>query len=177
MLIKVLVCRVGQDPVVEQIENTLKPMQEVVDGHIEVVALSRNPSIDLVCDEEFLYKNKPINRVLWQDGWREPMVIAGDFLICGADEATGEFVSLTDEQIEKWRSWVATSMNAQQMVEKVLAVKFSSAKGAALGTCTMCGSTKVADADYRDEISRRESKITGTCQNCQDQLFREPHDG
>lgn len=44
------------------------------------------------------------------------------------------------------------------------------------GGCSMCGSLKMAPIDFVDEMSRREAKITGTCQVCQDEIFREPED-
>lgn len=38
------------------------------------------------------------------------------------------------------------------------------------GICPRCGKDASKDA-YRDEVSRRESKISGLCQACQDALF------
>lgn len=37
--------------------------------------------------------------------------------------------------------------------------------------CVFCGSTTLADADFRDEIARREFKISKLCQRCQDEVF------
>lgn len=39
------------------------------------------------------------------------------------------------------------------------------------GRCPFCGE-QVNDGDFRDELSRREHRISGLCQKCQDQTFR-----
>lgn len=46
----------------------------------------------------------------------------------------------------------------------------------AAGTCALCGSTKMADEDFKDAVSRREARITATCQKCQDEVFAEPEE-
>lgn len=38
------------------------------------------------------------------------------------------------------------------------------------GTCSLCGGSATT---FRDELSRRENRIAGTCQRCQDDLFGE----
>ena len=35
-----------------------------------------------------------------------------------------------------------------------------------------CGSTKIRDCDFRDEISKREYSVSGMCQACQDEIFQ-----
>ena len=37
--------------------------------------------------------------------------------------------------------------------------------------CVTCGNTKVADSDFKDEVSRREFRISHMCQACQDSVF------
>ena len=37
--------------------------------------------------------------------------------------------------------------------------------------CVKCGSEKVKEEDFRNEISRREYKISFFCQKCQDEFF------
>ena len=36
--------------------------------------------------------------------------------------------------------------------------------------CPFCG-VAISDEDFRDEISRRESHLSGLCQTCQDRMF------
>ena len=44
------------------------------------------------------------------------------------------------------------------------------------GTCVSCGTDKMNDEDFVDELSRRESKISFLCQKCQDVAFADPED-
>ena len=44
------------------------------------------------------------------------------------------------------------------------------------GKCPFCGSMKTSRADFRDEISWREFKISGLCQKCQDKSFIGPEE-
>lgn len=39
------------------------------------------------------------------------------------------------------------------------------------GLCPFC-SKEVKEEDFRDEISKREFKISGLCQSCQDETFK-----
>jgi len=41
---------------------------------------------------------------------------------------------------------------------------------AELGLCPLCG-MPVKDEDFRNALSRKEFKISGMCQNCQDNIF------
>jgi hypothetical protein len=38
------------------------------------------------------------------------------------------------------------------------------------GVCACCA-TPIREAGFRDEVSRREFKISGLCQECQDSIF------
>ena len=40
------------------------------------------------------------------------------------------------------------------------------------GDCPFCGK-KVDLDEFRDELSRREFRISGLCQGCQDEVFKE----
>lgn len=39
--------------------------------------------------------------------------------------------------------------------------------------CVTCGSTNVSPEDFRNDISRKEFRISYMCQNCQDSVFGE----
>ena len=106
--LKIVVCRVGAAPVVEEIDHGLKPMQAIVGGYIELVRLAGEydgDGIDLYCDEEFLCKDYLPNRLV-----ANTTPIHGDFFIVGHD-AEGETVGLTDAQCAEWmakaNSWPA----------------------------------------------------------------------
>lgn len=40
------------------------------------------------------------------------------------------------------------------------------------GECIPCGSKKIRDCDFRDDISKREYSVSGMCQSCQDEVFQ-----
>jgi hypothetical protein len=97
-MLKVIVCRVGQAPVVEEIPSGLEAMQKIVGGYIECVRLEGTPfehGIDLWCDEEFLLKDYKPNRMIGPE-----LVIHGDFFIA-AHDAEGETLGLTVKEIAR----------------------------------------------------------------------------
>ena len=80
---KIIACRVGEEPKQIEIENTLEAMQEFVGGYIEVVSLGiRN--LVLVCDDEGKLKEKLPNYELIRSSGNVD-VIVGDFFICKAE--------------------------------------------------------------------------------------------
>lgn len=102
--LRVIVCRVGQDPVVEFIDKGLDAMQKIVGGYIECVRLDGDTfghGIDLWCDEEFLLKDYCPNRLI---GGRQ--AIHGDFFIA-AHDGEGETIGLTEQEAAHWRNVAA----------------------------------------------------------------------
>lgn len=43
------------------------------------------------------------------------------------------------------------------------------------GLCVTCDSRRLRGIDFRDDISRKEYSISGMCQECQDQVYKEPN--
>lgn len=104
--LRIIACRLGEEPKVEEMEPGLKPMQDFVGGYIEAVRLSGEyggAGVDLYCDEEFLLKSYAPNRLI-----RNDLAIHGDFFISAHDEE-GETVGLTEAECEHWlkvaRAW------------------------------------------------------------------------
>ena len=95
--IRVLVVKPNELPKEEIIKNTLKAKQEIVGGNIELAYLENDDSVVLICNEEGKIKELPANRDIGYD------IIVGNMIIAGDDSETGEFVSLTDSQIEKYK--------------------------------------------------------------------------
>jgi len=60
--VNVVVYRVGEEPFVETIEDTLDAQQEIVGGYIEGVGLGN--SLLLICNEEGKLKGLPPNRLV-----------------------------------------------------------------------------------------------------------------
>lgn len=91
--LKIVLKKVGKEPTVETIENTLKAKQKLVDGLIEIVSVAKD--ILLVCNEEGKILNMPPNLLFDYD------YIAGDCFFVGDDYKNGDFKSLTDKQIKE----------------------------------------------------------------------------
>ena len=80
-----------------EIENTLEAKQHLVGGYIECVYLPNDESVVLICNEEGKINGMKLNRDIGHD------IIAGPFLILGDDYENGDFKSLTDDQILKYK--------------------------------------------------------------------------
>lgn len=80
------------------IENSLKAKQEIVGGYIEACYLPDDDNAVIICNEEGKLLGMPLNRTIGPD------IIAGPFLIVGDDYETGDFKSLTEEQMQKYES-------------------------------------------------------------------------
>ena len=90
--IKVLYKRVGREPEVVEMENTLQSMQSMVGGFIEVIPYD---DYELVCNEEGKIMG------LYPNVGFDYDVINGNFFIANDDYETGDFTSLTEKNIEK----------------------------------------------------------------------------
>ena len=96
---KIVAVRVGQPPVIEELDNTLEAMHDFVGGYIEVLPLTRDGLV-LVCNEEGKINSSKANRKLPHGG----DVIFGDFFIC---ETCGEeFRSILEYDPELVRKYV-----------------------------------------------------------------------
>ena len=80
-----------------EIDNTLDAKQEMVGGYIECTYLPNDHDVVLICNEEGKINGMKLNRYIGHD------IIAGPFLIVGDDYENGEFKSLTNEQLLKYK--------------------------------------------------------------------------
>lgn len=96
-MINVLIVEPYKLPYEKKIPNTLEAKQEIVGGNIECADLLDDYYVTLICNEEGKLKSLPINRDIGYD------IIAGTFIVAGFDDIEGKFISLTDEQIEKYK--------------------------------------------------------------------------
>lgn len=100
---KILLIEPGKAPVEQEINGSLKSMQEVVDGNIQAIYPFDDP-VAAICNEEGKNLNLPLNRALFDpDTHRAMEIIAGTFFLCGAPVGSESFASLTDRQIEVYR--------------------------------------------------------------------------
>lgn len=110
---RIVIVRPGKKPAVEEIDNTLKSMQDAVGGYIEVLHPFSDERICLVCNEEgkFLSEMKP-NRAIYQEDRCKAMdreidiqkekildIIFGPFFLCSDDG--DEFGHLPYGEIKK----------------------------------------------------------------------------
>lgn len=112
---RVIVLRVGQEPVVEIIDAgkpsiTYESMSGLVDGYIERVVLDGEPvmgnSVDLWINEEGRIQGLRANRLIRAPHHGE-IVIHGDCFIAVADPE-GETLGLSEAQVAEWMGVVAS---------------------------------------------------------------------
>ena len=96
--ITIIACRLGADPVVEELPKGLQHMQGLVGGFVECVALSSE--IDLWCNEEFLLNDSAPNRLVARANG-SGLSIHGDFFLASHDDE-GNTIGLTESQQSKW---------------------------------------------------------------------------
>lgn len=89
--IKVVIVEPYREPKVKEISNTLKELQKIVGGYIEIVPLQIGNNLSVICNEEGKLLGLLPNRSLGQD------VLCGTFLVVSTKE--DEFVSLTGDEI------------------------------------------------------------------------------
>jgi hypothetical protein len=96
-MIKAIVCRVGTDPVVEEIDRSLESLQKLVGGYLERIPLE--VQVDVWCNEDGKLWELEENR--WVDSAKGPVLLLGDFVILSRNSA-GEHIDLSNEEIERW---------------------------------------------------------------------------
>lgn len=107
--IKVVIVEPMKAPRVEEIENTLEEKQAIVGGWIECLSVDTINKdckpYTIICNEEGKLNRLPLNRGLYHEYplvFDEPWeIISGTFIVVADDWESGEFISLTDEQIEE----------------------------------------------------------------------------
>ena len=113
--IQVLKVEPGKAQKVVTIPNTLKAMQQMVGGYIEVIPME---DVCLVCNEEGKLMGLPGSRRLGDD------IIAGTFFLA-RDTLDGGFCSLTQEQIDRWGRHFAQPESFQpDEVERKIHIEF-----------------------------------------------------
>jgi hypothetical protein len=99
---KVLLVAPGEVPTVTEVEDSLQAMQKVVGGCIQAIYPFPEP-VALLCNDEGKLLGLPLNRGLRGENGTLYDVIAGTFFLCGAPPDRDSFVSLTEEQIQRYQ--------------------------------------------------------------------------
>lgn len=90
----------GREPFEINFDDTLENLQSLVDGRIEVLSIQEqgNRSIDLIFNEECKFLFEEVNKfIIYPTGFIDDL--RGNIICVAADESTGEFDSLTDEEL------------------------------------------------------------------------------
>jgi hypothetical protein len=110
MALRIVVLRVGCAPVVEMVPGTLKSLQDIVGGYLQIMgphdhnesaAKLNAHGIDAYVEDEGLYKyaeNPAAHHLFLQLGFNAHWKIHGTVFFVGHDE-DGNNKSLTDEQV------------------------------------------------------------------------------
>ena len=96
-----LVVEPERRPEVREIDGSLKSMQEIVGGLIQLVYPFDEP-VALVCNDEGKLVSLPANRGLRDKDGQIYDIVCGTFFLCGAPADSDHFASLTPEQIERY---------------------------------------------------------------------------
>lgn len=118
-IIKVLKVEPDKAPELIEMKNDLEAMQAIVGGYIEVMPIADDVAI--VCNEEGKMNGLELNRPLYHEGEMYD-IIAGTFFIAGDDWESGEFVSLTDEQIAKYKEQFRRPVIFFKLGDKIVAM-------------------------------------------------------
>lgn len=110
--IRVIVCKPGERAEVVEIEDELKPMQEIVGGHIQEFMPFRSPkgepederfeNVALICDVDSKNREKEWNRAIRDNDGKVLDVIAGTFFLCYAPLSSERFMSMPPDLEEKF---------------------------------------------------------------------------
>jgi hypothetical protein len=99
--LKVLVVEPMQPCRVQDIPHTLDAMREIVGGDIEATYPFKEP-VAVVCNADGKGLSLPYNRPLMDEVGLPNDIVCGTFFLAGL--GTEDFVSLTEEQIQRYKS-------------------------------------------------------------------------
>ena len=97
----------NKEPFAVEFEDTLNNLQALVSGRIEVFTIKteKSRSIDFIFNEEYEYLFEEINRtIICKDGYM--IHIKGNIVVVAANEETGEFESLTEDEINYYLTFM-----------------------------------------------------------------------
>ena len=99
---RILIVEPERRPEVREIDDSLSAMQNIVGGLIQAICPFDAP-VALVCNDEGILLNLPANRGLRDKDGQIYDIVFGTFFVCGAPADNDHFISLTPEQIERYK--------------------------------------------------------------------------
>ena len=124
--IKVILCKVGEEAEVIEIEDTLETMQELVGGMIEEYQPFEDAAI--ICNDEGKIQGLPLNRAIYGEDGKIIDVIAGDFFICYAPIESERPLSLPDDLEKKYMEYFKSPEHICMSREGIVAIKYTPTK-------------------------------------------------
>ncbi len=120
--LKAVVKEPGKEAEVKEIEISLKSLQKIVNGMIEIVGFPGLENVDIVLNEEGkLTGEKPnIYLIEYED------ILVGTFAVIGYDEEEGDHISLTEEQTKVVLDYVKANDVANYKEEVEIYNKYNS---------------------------------------------------
>ena len=110
---------------IEQIDSSLRGLQQAVDGWIEAV-YPFEEQVCIVCNEEGKLRSMPLNRAIRCEG-QITDIIAGPCFICSCDKAN--FGSLTEEQQRKYMKMFKYPEHFLKINGEIAAIPYTPKKG------------------------------------------------
>ena len=98
--IKCLYVRPMKEPMVMTLKNQLEVFQTMVNGYIEILPLTDNVAI--ICNADGKIERLTLNRAIRDKDGEIFEIIAGAFLIVGDDLESGEFKSLSEDDLKAY---------------------------------------------------------------------------
>lgn len=96
---KVLYKKPGEAPEIREVENDLKPLQELVGGYIETVRVGE---VTIICNEEGKNKGLPINFLVNANGYIDAIV--GPAIFCRSEGF--DFTDIQDEDVKAIKEYM-----------------------------------------------------------------------
>lgn len=120
--LSVLLVEPGKRPEIIEIHDTLKAMQNIVGGDIEVYR-PFDDDVAIVCNEEGKVKGLPLNRAIYSDKGELVDIIAGAFFVCYTPVDSEKFLSLPKELAEKYEGYFKKPESFNIKAGNVIVVK------------------------------------------------------
>ena len=100
--IKVLMVRLQEKPQMKEVEST-QQIEQDIGGSVEIKTPFDEKNVVMICNADAEVKRQTMNRALFSDKKLRKVteIVSGTFIIAGIDDG-GDFVSLTEQQIEKY---------------------------------------------------------------------------
>ena len=103
---RVLLVEPGKEPVLQEINGSLKSMQEIVGGTIQAL-YPFEEHVALICNDEGKLLGLPLNRALRDSEGRIYDVVAGTFFLCGAPANSEKLEGLTEQQTSQYMKTIS----------------------------------------------------------------------